>query len=70
MSKLFEFIHSHFIKGFKFAVIGGIGAVINITIQYFCTEILGIYYIFSAVIGFSVSFVNNYFLNYYWTFRK
>ena len=46
---------------FIFAIGGGIGALINLAVTYFFTEIAGLRYIFSYVIGISVNIVFNFF---------
>jgi len=67
--RIVSLFRKHFRRIFKSAIVGGIGAVINLTIQYFLTEYFGLWYIYSAIIGFLFSLINNYFLNYYWTFK-
>jgi len=64
------FIKKHFGSLFRFALIGGLGAGINLSVQYVFTECLGLWYIFSAIVGFFFSLVNNYFLNYYFNFKR
>ena len=66
---MIDFIRKHLRRGFKFALVGGLGALINLGIQYFFTEYLGLWYISSAIIGFMFSLMSNYFLSYYWTFK-
>ncbi len=54
----------------KFAFVGAIGTLINITILYFLTEKAGIYYIISAIFAFLVAMTNNFILNKIWTFKE
>ena len=54
----------------KFAIVGTIGTVINISILYLLTEFFNLYYIFSEIIAFIVSVLNNYILNKLWTFQE
>lgn len=70
MNKIIRFIKKHLEKGSKFMIIGSIGAIESLTIQYLLTEFIGIHYLISAIIGFLVGFINNYFLNYYFTFKQ
>ncbi len=55
---------------FKFAYIGLMGTVLNLFILHFFTEFLGIYYIYSAVVGFVIAATHNYVLNKIWTFEE
>jgi len=48
---------------------GGIGAVINLSILYFLTDVVGIYYILSSIIAFLISLVVSYTLQRKWTFK-
>lgn len=54
----------------KFAIVGGIGCLVNWTILYCLTEFAGLWYIGSAVIGIVVANTNNYFINHNWAFKK
>jgi len=55
---------------FKFAFVGFIGTIVNLFFLYIFTELLGIYYLFSAIFAFLIAVVNNYFLNKIWTFKE
>ena len=55
---------------FKFAIVGGIGTIINISILYLLTEKVGIYYMFSAIISFIIAMTSNFILNKVWTFKE
>ena len=52
----------------KFAVVGGLGCLLNWTILYCLTEFAGVWYIASAIIGTVVANTNNYFINHNWAF--
>lgn len=52
----------------KFGLVGGIAFVIDYGLLYACTEWLGIYYMISSVISFSVSVVFNYVASILWVF--
>ncbi|MFH1376894.1 MAG: glycosyltransferase family 2 protein [Candidatus Woesearchaeota archaeon] len=55
---------------FKFAIVGGIGTVINVLILYLLTEKVGIYYMLSAIASFIVAMTSNFTLNKVWTFKE
>ena len=52
----------------KFAVVGGIGTVINLAVLYTLTEYAGMFYLYSATAAFVVAVINNFVLNTVWTF--
>jgi putative flippase GtrA len=60
-------VHIEFVK---FAVVGGFGTVVNIIVLYCATELLGMYYMYSAVLSFLVAGAHNFILNKLWTFRE
>lgn len=53
---------------FKFSLVGGIGAVSLLGLMFLFTDILGLYYMISAVISGIIITSYNYFVNNYWTF--
>jgi len=53
----------------KFAVVGVSGAIVNLGILYLLTEIIGVYYMTSALISVELSIVSNFLLNNFWTWR-
>jgi len=55
---------------FSFAFVGLIGTFINIAILYMLTEMLGIYYILSAIFSFIIAATSNFILNKTWTFKE
>ena len=55
---------------FKFAVTGGLGAITNLVIFFFCTDLLGFYEIPVSIGCFLVAATQNYFINHLWSFRK
>lgn len=74
-SFLSRLIHLAFSKAFikqgiKFAIVGGIGTLVNLSILYIFTDIIGILYLISGAIAFNVALVNNYILNKMWTFEE
>jgi dolichol-phosphate mannosyltransferase len=64
-----------FLKSFikqliKFAFVGAIGTIINLSILYILTEFFHVYYIFSEMVAFSTAALNNYILDKIWTFKE
>lgn len=59
------------VRFFKFAVVGGIGLLVNTVALYLLTTyVFGeSLYMVSAVFSMEVSIINNFILNEYWTFR-
>ncbi len=54
----------------KFAIVGGIGTIINIIILFLLTEKFGVYYLVSAIFAFGVAMTINFILNKLWTFGE
>ncbi len=54
----------------KFATVGAMGTVVNLSILYLFTDIFKIYYLISEVFAFFISVLNNYILNKIWTFKE
>ena len=68
---LSEFLSKPFLKDLiKFAIVGAIGTVINLSILFILTEFFNLYYLISEIIAFLVSVLNNYILNKLWTFKE
>lgn len=63
-------LYNKFNRYIKFAVVGGIGSIINWAILYALTEHVGLWYIASSVIGILIATLHNYLLNHYWAFRN
>lgn len=53
---------------FRFGIVGGIAFLIDYSILFICTEYLGIYYLISSFISFTVSTVFNYIASVRWVF--
>ena len=53
---------------FRFAIVGGIAFLIDYSVLFICTEYLGIYYLISSFISFTVSTVFNYIASVHWVF--
>lgn len=58
--------HSRIIK---FAIVGGSGTTIYMSLLYILTEWVGLWYMASAAVGIGVVFFYSYNLNSRWTFR-
>ncbi len=54
----------------KFAIVGGLGALLNISILFILTEIFKVFYLISEIIAFIFSALQNYLLNKIWTFKE
>lgn len=59
-----------FRRGLKFNAVSVAALVINISVLFFCTEVLGIYYLISNLIGIVAAFLWNYFVNLGWTWKE
>lgn len=55
---------------FKYAIVGGSGALINMGVLYLLTDTIGLYYLFSAIIAIELSIISNFYWNDTWTFSK
>ena len=53
---------------FKFGIVGGIAFVIDYILLYVLTEFVGIHYLISSIISFTVSVIFNYILSIKWVF--
>lgn len=53
----------------RFALVGGASFVVDYAMLYICTEWLGIHYLYSAAISFTVSVIVNYWLCVVFVFR-
>ncbi len=68
--KIKEYILSeHFIRIFKFAVVGGIGFFVNMFFLWLFTEIFGLFYILSSILAIFLAMLNNFIWNDIWTWR-
>ena len=63
-------MHQTILKIFKFGIVGLSGMAIDFFITWLCKEKLSLNKYIANSLGFSVAVVNNFFLNYYWTFQK
>ncbi len=70
ISTLYEHRRYWLAKYLKFAIIGGIGALINLAILWASVELFNVYYLWAAVLAFVVADTNNFIWNRIWTFRS
>jgi glycosyltransferase involved in cell wall biosynthesis len=54
----------------KFVLVGGLAAVVNLTVLYLFTSVLGVWYLLSSMVSFLVALVTNFFLQKFWAFRS
>lgn len=54
----------------KFAIVGAIGMVVDLTVLTISREILGLPLTLAVALGFSLAVVNNFTLNRFWTFPE
>lgn len=57
------------VKIVRYLISGGTAATVNLSFLYFFTDILGIWYIISAVLSFLIAFLVSFSLQKYWTFK-
>jgi len=70
VTRLYEHRRFWLAKYFKFAIIGGVGALINLAVLWVLVEAFNVYYLWAAVAAFVVADTNNFIWNRVWTFRS
>ena len=65
---MMEFIHRKK-EIIKYLISGGTAAAVDLSILYFLTDILAVWYLLSAVAAFTIAFFVSFFLQKFWTFR-
>lgn len=63
-------VNENVIKIVQFGIVGGLMILLNVIILYLLTSVLGIYYIFSAIVSYMVLTGLSFFLNENWTFNS
>lgn len=61
-------MHRHKL-GIKYIFSGGTAAMVDFTILYFLTDLMGLWYLYSAVAAYIASFLTAFLLQKFWTFR-
>ena len=69
MKKIILFYIEKNKKIFRFIVSGASATAVDLFLLFFLTEIIGLWYIHSAVLAFGVSFFVSFYLQKYWTFE-
>ncbi|KKM69126.1 hypothetical protein LCGC14_1453950 [marine sediment metagenome] len=65
------FIIFNKLSGFiKYGLVGSVGFAIHIFVLWFLTDIMHLWDMYSVVIAIVVAALNNYILNYHWTFKN
>jgi len=68
----FSFIRRHIEvrkTGVKYIISGSMSAVVNLSILYFFTEIIGWWYLASSIMAFTLSTIVSFLFQKFWTFR-
>lgn len=72
LAENFSYVYSLIDKNkkiFKFLIAGGIATAVDLLLLFFFTDILGIWYLLSATISYSLAFIVSFGLQKFWTFR-
>lgn len=62
-------LHRNLVKLFRFAAVGFIGALVNLSIYFGMTKVASLGLNVSAIAAFGFAIINNYILNHLWTFN-
>jgi len=57
-------------KFIRFSISGGIATVIDVSLLYFFTDIIGIWYLVSAILSFIVGSITHYLISRCWVFKS
>lgn len=68
--RLYEHRKPWLARYLKFALIGGVGALINLAVLWTAVEVFAVYYMVAAVLAFVIADTNNFIWNRWWTFRS
>ena len=69
MSSFFFKNWHHFKQLARYVISGGTAATVNLILLYVLTDYLAIWYLFSTMLAYVVSFFVSFFLQKFWTFR-
>ncbi len=70
VTTLYEHDRFWLAKYLKFAIIGGIGAIINLLVLWTSVELFNVHYLWAAVVAFIIADTNNFIWNRLWTFKS
>lgn len=70
VTQLYEHKRPWLARYIKFALVGGIGTVINVILYWAAIEFFGVHYLWAATLAFVVAATSNYALNRFWTFKS
>lgn len=54
---------------YRFIMSGGTATIVNLTVLYALTEFAGVWYLYSAMIGWCLGFLTSFVLQKFWTFE-
>ena len=69
IDKFFKLLKHHYKRAIRSWMVGAIGAVESLTIQFVLVEFFGVWYISAAIAGTLFAMTTNYIGNYYWSFK-
>jgi putative flippase GtrA len=68
LMRVIDFVKLHLKRGSKFATVGAIGFFVDAFFLFLFVQYGHVWYILAELFATLIAFVNNYLLDYYWTF--
>ena len=68
LTRVIDFVKFHLKRGSKFATVGAIGFFVDAFFLFLFVQYGHMWYILAELFATCIAFVNNYLLDYYWTF--
>jgi putative flippase GtrA len=68
LMRVVDFVKLHLKRGSKFATVGAIGFFVDAFFLFVFVQYGHVWYILAELFATCIAFVNNYLLDYYWTF--
>jgi putative flippase GtrA len=68
LMRMINFVKLHLKRGSKFATVGAIGFFVDAFFLFLFVQYGHVWYILAELFATLIAFVNNYLLDYYWTF--
>jgi putative flippase GtrA len=68
LMRVVDFFKLHLKRGSKFATVGAIGFLVDAFFLFLFVQYGHVWYILAELFATLIAFVNNYLLDYYWTF--